>query len=130
MKVKTSRIAFISFHFLFRLEIFQWVMGKKIKKTDSVSTRVTGCARASFHPFLFCGAPGGDAYGPLNMKDIAHWSNYRKKNSHGAFQTSIKPRRLVVHRPAPTIDAECLLLGQSATSRERNSGIPPGRAAL
>jgi hypothetical protein len=32
MKVKESKIAFISFYLLFRIGTFQWVMAKKSKK--------------------------------------------------------------------------------------------------
>jgi hypothetical protein len=87
MKVKESKIAFISFYLLFRIGTFQWVMAKKIKKSDSASTRVVGCVGVSFHPFLR-GAPGGAAHCPVNMSTIAHRSDYRK-NIHVGLRQGI-----------------------------------------
>jgi|SRR5580693_6210965 hypothetical protein len=86
MKVKESKIAFISFYLLFRIGTFQWVMAKKGKKSDAASTRVTGCAGGVFLSFLFRGAPGDLAHYPVNMKTIAHWSDYRKTTHAGLRQ--------------------------------------------
>jgi hypothetical protein len=47
MKIKESKIAFICFYFLFRIEPFQRVTEEKIKKFPSVSARVAGCRRSA-----------------------------------------------------------------------------------
>jgi hypothetical protein len=51
MKVKTSKIAFISFHFLFRIETFQWVMGEKNKKICLGLNSRDGLSRGVFPSF-------------------------------------------------------------------------------
>jgi hypothetical protein len=57
MKGNESKIAFICFQQFLRIGTFQWVMGKKIRKSPLPSTRVSGCeSRAlrapSAAPFL------------------------------------------------------------------------------
>jgi hypothetical protein len=52
MKVKASKIAFIYFHLLFRIEPFKWVMGEEDKKSGSASTRLSGCLKQIFSSFL------------------------------------------------------------------------------
>jgi hypothetical protein len=47
MKANENKIAFICFHFLFRIELFQRVMRKKVKEFGPASTRLAGCAQRS-----------------------------------------------------------------------------------
>jgi hypothetical protein len=45
MQINESKIAFICFHFLFRIWTFQRVTGEKVKKIPGIPTRVPGCAQ-------------------------------------------------------------------------------------
>jgi hypothetical protein len=92
MKGKESKIAFISFYLLFRIGTFQWVMAKKGKNLTWPQLAWRVVSGASFHPFLVRGAPGGLAHYPVNMKTLAHWSDYRKaiRGFHFGTDNSIK----------------------------------------
>jgi hypothetical protein len=49
MKIKASKIAFISFHLFFRIGTFQWVIGEKNKKIRLVvNSRVRLCLKLFF----------------------------------------------------------------------------------
>jgi hypothetical protein len=56
MKIKTSKIAFISFHFLFRIENFQWVTGEERKKIWFGLNSRDGLSRCVLLSFLLRGA--------------------------------------------------------------------------
>ena len=129
MKVKESKIAFISFYSLFRIETFQWVIGNKRKKIWLGLDSRGGLCSGVFPSFPRPRSAGGAASCPVNMKYIAHWSDYRKKIHAGLPFRDLQRQRLnrdaLSYRPAPTADADACCLGQSATSRDhRNLGIP------
>jgi hypothetical protein len=127
MKTNERKIAFISFHFLFRIGTFQWVTADSNKKFPSA---ISGCARrfeVNFRAvcFLLVGSLSTAGFDPATANGIAQFSIFAKvkKIDFCWRQFRVEPGRRPQHgwdgrRPSklPSVHAKVQVMGRGFQS--------------
>jgi hypothetical protein len=86
MKGNERKCAFISFHFLFGIEPFQWVAGDSNEKNLFALGSRLDCARrpqTAFFPFLLPAADGGSI--SVKQNNVTHNYEFRHTIPHEAI---------------------------------------------